>query len=312
MRVFNQCLAARYVLIGSALAAFFSSPLQAQTIVREHALAQSKIVGTLSDTRLTESSGVAASRRFPGFLWTHNDSGDTPRIFLLNPQGQTVLVVNFDGATAIDYEDIDVAGKGDGAQVYVGDIGDNNSKRNSIAVYRFAESSLPKNLISSTRTDVNAPQITLTPQKMTLRYPDGAHDAETLIANANGSLIIVTKTLGVSTIFQTPQEFAANATQTLVPVAHFQFGGVGYFTRLATGGDLSPDEKRFVIRTYSAAYEWTLPKGENTWRNVWKSAPRVWSLPTQPQGEGIGYALDGRSWFLTSEGKSSALWQVWP
>ena len=312
MRTFKTSCAAPCVFFGSALAAF-SSCVAAQVAPQTPTTA--KIVGTLSDARLDESSGLAASRRFAGMLWTHNDSGDSARVFLLNARGQTVLVVNFNGANARDYEDIAVAGKGKNAQVYVGDIGDNKSKRDSIDIYRFAESAISPNAvspnaISSTRTNERAPQVDLTPQKMTLRYPDGAHDAETLIATADGFLIIVTKTSGVATIFKTPRPFSANATQTLVEVGRKQFGGIGVFTRLATGGDLSSDEKRVVVRTYSASYEWTLPTGKNKWREVWNQSPRVSALPVQPQGEGICYALDNRSWFLSSEEKNSALWQM--
>ena len=274
--------------------------------------AQAKIVGTLSDARLAESSGVAASRGFAGFVWTHNDSGDVARVFLLNARGQTALVVNLSGAVAIDYEDVAVAGIGDKAWVYIGDIGDNNARRNAIMVYRFAESQVARSALSSTRLDARAPQIAVAPQKMTLRYPDGAHDAETLMATPDGSLIVVTKTRDTSTIFKTPRPFAADATQTLVQVGQFRFGAEGWPTRLTSGGDLSSDGKCVVIRTYSAAYEWILPHGANAWRDVWKRAPRIWSLPVQQQGEAICYALDNRSWFLSSEGKSSSLWRVWP
>src|SRR5688500_11122535 len=32
-------------------------------------------VGEISHPRITESSGLAASRQFPGVFWTHNDGG---------------------------------------------------------------------------------------------------------------------------------------------------------------------------------------------------------------------------------------------
>lgn len=302
MSIFKNCLLAFVV------ATMFAATTNAQAQV----LARSKVVGTLSDERVTESSGIAASRRFAGFLWTHNDSGDAARVFLLNARGQTAMVVNLSGAGAIDPEDMAIAGSGDKAQVYVGDIGDNSSRRDAITILRFSESQIARGALSSTRSDAQAPQISVTPQKTTLRYPDGAHDAETLMATPDGSLIIVTKALGVSTVFKTPRPFAANSTQTLVQIGQFRFGAEGFPTRLTSGGDLSADGKRVVIRTYSAAYEWTLPRGANAWRDVWKTKPRIWSLPPQQQGEAICYAPDGRSWFLSSEGNRAPLLQAWP
>ncbi|HVF85276.1 MAG TPA: hypothetical protein VM821_04795, partial [Abditibacteriaceae bacterium] len=179
-------------------------------------------------------------------------------------------------------------------------------------IYRFSESQVARSALSSTRLNSQAPQIDIAPQRMMLRYPDGAHDAETLMATPDGSLIIVTKTRDVSTIFKTPRPFAADTTQTLVQVGQFRFGAEGWPTRLTSGGDLSADGKRIVIRTYSAAYEWILPRGANAWRDVWKQKPRVRSLPAQQQGEAICYALDSRSWLLSSEGKNSLLWRIWP
>lgn len=276
---------------------------------------RAKTVGTISDARIIESSGIAASRRFPDFLWTHNDSGDSPRVFLLNARGETVLVVNLKGANAVDWEDLAVARNGENAQVYVGDIGDNARKRNEIVVYRFAESAISKNAISSTRIDAAAPQIEIAPQKMTLRYPDGARDCETLMATRDGFLILVSKDSNGSTIYKTTRAFAPDTTQTLAIVGRFRFGTEGVFTRLATGGDLSADEKRVVVRTYSSAYEWKLPQTKNAtsanaWRDVWKQTPRVVDLPAQQQGEAICWALNGRSWLLSGEGANSSLWQV--
>ena len=55
-------------------------------------------IATLEDERINESSGVAASRMYPGYLWTHNDSGDSARLFLIATNGKTLrntLLGNF-------------------------------------------------------------------------------------------------------------------------------------------------------------------------------------------------------------------------
>src|SRR5438477_556362 len=52
----------------------------------------------LPDERIDESSGLAASRKYPGCLWTHNDSGDSARLFLLDAQGKTLSEVDVQGA----------------------------------------------------------------------------------------------------------------------------------------------------------------------------------------------------------------------
>src|SRR5947209_17594710 len=78
---------------------------------------------------LTESSGIVASRTYPGVFWTHNDSGDRPRLYAITRDGKLAgrwLVPN---AKAYDWEDI-AAGPAPGGRtwLYIGDIGDNDRK----------------------------------------------------------------------------------------------------------------------------------------------------------------------------------------
>src|SRR5262245_40761495 len=76
---------------------------------------------------ITESSGIAASRRNPNLLWTHNDSGDRPLIYAFDRRGRHRGVWQVLGAKAEDWEDMAIGpGPNRGmAYVYLGDIGDN-------------------------------------------------------------------------------------------------------------------------------------------------------------------------------------------
>lgn len=261
---------------------------------------QARETRSVDDARLNESSGLVASRKFPGFLWTHNDSGDSARVFLLSPQGRVALTVNLQGANAQDWEDIALA-KG---SVYCGDIGDNERKRGEVQIYRFRESDVQR----------NATEHTVTCETLTLRYPDGAHDAETLLARSDGSLIIVTKDVGGSGIYAS-QPFRAGATQTLRKIGSyaFPFDGndllKGWRGTLATGGDVSPDGRRLTVLTYTHLYEWRLPRGANAWSRVWKTAPRAYQVPKLRQSEAVCYALDG-NWWMSSEGTPMPLLQL--
>lgn len=107
---------------------------------------------------VSEMSGLVASRRFPGVFWTHNDSGDSARIFAIDANG-TVLMPPFlagafrigpdggtdskplwpglriDGATNYDWEDIAT----DGEHLYIADMGNNGNARRDLAVYQVVE-----------------------------------------------------------------------------------------------------------------------------------------------------------------------------
>jgi len=91
-------------------------------------------VGTVQTELIHEASGIAASRKNPGVLWVHNDSGDSARLYAVNLEGKLVAVCRIKGARARDWEDIAV-GPGPGPRqdyLYIGDIGDNGAKHKSI------------------------------------------------------------------------------------------------------------------------------------------------------------------------------------
>src|SRR3990170_1446604 len=117
---------------------------------------------TIRDDRITESSGLAASRKYRGVLYTHNDSGDGPRIFAIGPHGHTRAVLSLSGAGARDWEDI---AAGPNRTLWCADIGDNAETREDVQVYRVRE---PDRLRSQS----------VDWTRYYLDYPDGRHDAE--------------------------------------------------------------------------------------------------------------------------------------
>src|SRR6266851_3388499 len=100
-----------------------------------------RVLGTIQDPAINESSGIVASRTTPGLYWTHNDSGDGPYIYAFDEHGARRGTWRVRGAAAIDWEDI-AAGPGPQAgtsYLYIGDIGDNEGRRAEITVYRVRE-----------------------------------------------------------------------------------------------------------------------------------------------------------------------------
>ena len=94
------------------------------------------VTGRLAAPEATEISGLVASPTQPGVLWAHNDSGDRARIFALRNDGSLIASLDVPGAEATDWEDIAV---GPGDDLLLGDIGDNQSVRKDIDIYRVPE-----------------------------------------------------------------------------------------------------------------------------------------------------------------------------
>lgn len=255
------------------------------------------------DARISECSGLAASRRNAGMVWTHNDSGDSARVFLVDLKGVTRATVEFQGAQAEDWEDMAVATHAGESWIYGGDIGDNPQTRAEIVIYRMRE---PKIALSGTLSALSLPC-----ERMTLRYPDGAHDAETLAVSPRGQILIVSKNPTASGFYAVPK-FQNGARQTLKKIGEYAFADSKntrrFNPRLATGGDFSPDGKFLVVTTYTQAHQWKWPAGDL--KTIFQNAPRVADLPKLRQAESICYSVDGRSLLVSSEGKHATLWQL--
>jgi hypothetical protein len=241
------------------------------------------------DSRITESSGLVAATR-SDLLFTHNDSGDTARFFAVDRTGRTRATYRLRGVQARDWEDI---ARGPGRTLWLGDIGDNSGSRDrGLLVHRVPE---PTGTASAT----------LTPTTYRLRYDDGPKDAEALLVTAEGRVLVVEKTFGS----------AAGVYASDVPLR--PGGVVNLLHRVAevhvptvTGGDLSPDGTRVVLRTYTAAYEWDVSGGDVV--AALAEDPERVPLPSSPQGEGIAYSRDGRSLLTSSEGRSGPVFELRP
>lgn len=266
---------------------------------------QPVLLANWQDERVRESSGLAASRRTPGVFWTHNDSGDGPHLYATDRKGRPLARFTVTGATAVDWEDM-AAGPGQGraATLYIGDIGDNSRSRKDTVVYRVQEPAVDMRKTGQTGATQKA-------ERLPFVYPDGHHDAETLLVHpVTGEVFILTKAgSGVSGIYRFPLPLTPDQTVTLEKVGTVTFTSSISLGRQATGGDISPDGKRIVLRTYLAAYEWTVGAGQSV-AEALSGSPRAVTVPILGQFEAICYVAGGKALLTTSEGAPCPLWKM--
>ncbi|MBA2526467.1 MAG: hypothetical protein H0V18_11910 [Pyrinomonadaceae bacterium] len=265
-------------------------------------------LGVLKDPAIKESSGLVASRSTPGLFWTHNDSGDGPFIYGFDSRGGRKGVWRVADASARDWEDI-AAGPGPRSNqtyLYIGDIGDNQELRSEIIVYRVPEPIITSADSASTK---NKPRLTESAEAIRLRYPDGSHDAETLMVHPEtGSLFIVTKVaFGNPDIYEAPRPVSFNGPITLKRLGELNIPSL--LGGIITGGDISPDGRRVALCDYMQGYEMVLPDGA-AFKTIWNQPLKPIGLGQRKQGEAIAYRLDGRALLATSEGLPAPLIQV--
>jgi hypothetical protein len=264
-------------------------------------------IAALKDKAVKESSGIAASRRFHGVYWTHNDSGDGPLIYAFDRRGSSKGVWRVSGATARDWEDI-AAGPGPSAgksYLYIGDIGDNQEKRAEIVVYR-----VPEPEINAKGSSKGKPAATDQSEAIRLRYPDGSHDAESLLVHPRtGSIYIVTKiAFAHPGVYEAAAPIKAGPPITLKRVGTLEvpslFGGI------ITGGAISPDGRGVAFCDYIQGYEAVLENANSSFDTIWKRPLTAISLGSRKQGEAITYRVDGKALLMTSEGSPMPLIQI--
>ena len=223
------------------------------------------------DPQIVEASALVVR---DGLFETTNDSGDTGRVFTVDGTGRTVGVTYWN-PDAVDVEALAPAGDG---HVWVGDIGDNRAARPSVQVARIP---------------VGRGTRTVEPTVYDLVYPDGSHDAETLMSDpATGRLYIATKGFLGGTLYAAPATLSADGPNRLEPVAD-----VG---AIATDGSFFPDGRNLVIRDYDSATVYQFPS---------MRAIGTFDLPEQQQGEGIAVDEAGRV-YLDSEGQVSPVLEI--
>ena len=253
--------------------------------------------GPVADPSLNEISGVVTSRAHSGVLWVHEDSGAPPRFFALSTAGSVLGSFDVTGASAIDWEDVAI-GPGPQAGItylYLGDIGDNAAARPSVAVYR-----VPEPAVDASGPPVGAQAVS--GDRLTLTYPDGAHNAESLLVDTNGDLYILTKQAGSATIYFAPAGLAGGSTTALTRAGTVALSG----SQLLTGGEVSPAGDAIVLRTYGQALAWNRAPGTSVAATLESSRCEA-DLHSEPQGEAVAFQPDASGLVTLSEGVNQSI-----
>ncbi|WP_327273710.1 esterase-like activity of phytase family protein [Streptomyces sp. NBC_01224] len=237
---------------------------------------------TIEDPRITESSGLAASRAHPGIYWTHNDSDDGPYIYAVDSRtGKTLATITLRGVG--QPRDVEAISLGPDGNLYVGDIGDNlNGSWDHVWIYRFPE---PKQLKDAT---VRATQFDV-------KYADGPRNAEALMVHpTTGRVYIASKNEDGGGLYEGPAELTTGATNVFRRVGEVPW---------VTDGAFSPDGKELVLRSYFSARGYAFKDGR-------LGTDHAVQAPLQRQAESVTYTADGSALMFGTEGEQSDVVRV--
>lgn len=249
-------------------------------------------VGVVDAKEISEASGIVASKANADVYWVHNDSGDSARVFAIGKTGALLATLTFDSATPEDIEDIAIEDGPDGSFLYLADIGDNDEVRPEIVIHRVAE---PK-LGAATKAKLTAASLT-----MRVQYPDGPHNAETLLFDPIAKeLFIATKVKAGSAEIHRVGAFKAGGSATTSKIAEVPLA-------VANGGDISRDGSRVALRSLAGeALVWTRAAGESLAALFAREPCRV-PVAADEQAEAFAFLPDGSGYITIAEGRKPSL-----
>ena len=268
---------------------------------------ESKELSVLKDHEINESSGLILSQRNADCFWTHNDSGDAPRLFLIHRDGRTIARVKIEGATAIDWEDITMATINGSPKLIVGDIGGNAQKRDQVTLYVISE---PKFAFDAQKPLTPIESSASVDTTVEVTFVGGVTNYEGLAVDANAkSIVIFEKALLGARVYSLPlpslskKKLKVQATeigQTSVPYA--------------CACDISKDSRSMVVTTYLVGFLFARRSKANgmleEWSETFQRDPTEFPLPKLRQTEAVCFSADGKSIFLTSEHTPTPLVEI--
>jgi len=273
----------------------------------------SRLAGLLLDPRLTEVSGLAASRRHAGVLWAINDGGNGAQLHAIGTRGQHRASLLLDGIANTDWEDL-AAFELDGVHyLLVADTGDNGGLRHTLQLHAVAE---PARVVDGAHV--------ATAWTIAFRWPDGPRDCEAIaVDEAAGQVLLVSKRRNPVELFAVPLRpgddmiHAARRLGTLAGVPRASEAELQDDPERArlrgqvTAVDLSPDGRTLAVMTYDDVLFYRR-HGDEGWPEAVARAPEVHPLALLPQGEALAWSADGRTLHATGEFRPSPLLRLTP
>lgn len=241
---------------------------------------------SLGIVNLKETSGIASSRKNPGKIWAHNDSGFPNHLYLIDTAtAEIVATYIITGATNTDWEDMEVvADPVTGVPyVYVANTGDNRQNRNDYEVFRFEE---PEYQISDFGKQVALPQGIVSRHRF--RYPERSHDVEALFVDpANLDVYLITKRDASSIVFVMPHPYQSGSVFNKT----YKVGELGF--KNTSAATASFDGNKILIKTREDIFYWERTGAVEPYHALLAQTPVRLPYIGEPQGEAVCFDAVG-------------------
>ena len=247
----------------------------------------------VQDRALAEMSGLVASHRQPGVLWSINDSGSFARLYRLGSEGQAMGRVWVSGAWLRDTEAMARWRQASRDWLLIGDTGDNRARRDHVVVHAVPE------------PDAAATHVRIA-WSLRFRYPDGPRDSEGIaVDQARGELLVLSKRDQPARLYRVPLSAAGQDEPLLAD--YLGSPRPGAISGAVTGLDLSEDGRELAVLTYEGLYLWRRQPDE-AWATVLLRDPLALPRPAMRKAEAMALSATPGAVLVGSEQQPTPLW----
>ncbi len=273
-------------------------------------------VGELSDRRIDEASGIAASRIYDDILWIVNDGGKGPDLFATDSTGNAVAHFLLENAVNKDWEDMASFVWEDRPYLLIADVGDNNARKATRDLYIVEEPDVRNSKSSGPAERIDCRRIRFV-------YEDGPRDCEAVAVDTrNMRVLLLTKREKIPAVYSLPLD-VSGSDRTLTAERVGEIPNIppptagdllenpvyGAYSSHVTAIDIDSSDRFAVVLTYKRAYWFPKTDGE-TWERALSKHPLHIDFPKLAQAEAICFSRDGSRLFLTSEKRPSPLYRI--
>lgn len=244
-------------LAPTGLLAILTSSACAQLALTPYAQIKAKAID--------ESSGIVKSRQFENVYWTHNDSGDSARIFAITRNGESIRNgwakqndepyegIPIGDALNIDWEDISTDDQGN---LIIAACGNNDNARRDLALYVVPEPDPTKIWKIRARQRINFHY----PDQKEFPHPDKMDfDCEALFYASGKHYLVSKNRSSPETKLYRLDAHEPYISSPLTLISAFNLRGQ------ATAADASPDGKMLAVLTYTSCWIFVKPVGSDNY-----------------------------------------------
>jgi hypothetical protein len=264
----------------------------ANTLIQEASppvVGESVIAGNLENEKISEASGLASSRLYPGLLWAINDGGDEPLLYAVGIDGADLGTFRVEGADNFDWEALASFRWRDSAYLLIADVGDNWEQRQTVTLYVVKEPAI-------TATGIDSGKVASIAWQIRFKYEDGPQDCEAVAVDVvRQRVFLLSKRRLPPVLYELPLQPVDPDT---IAVAH-GISTVSHFN-WPTAMDLTPDGLSAVVLTYNNGYLFKRRQNED-WPSAFKRKPQRLRFDSLFQQEAVSFGFYGKSVFVTSE-----------